>query len=201
MPNKNETQFVARLVSGERQAFKALVEENAGWMLQLAKRYTKSEATAADCVQESFLLVFRKIGDFEERSSLRSWIRSIVVSQALMKLRKSAQSDEQSLDHFIPEFDRDGLLVGPVSIANDPVEAVVSQREVSSIVRVAIAELPDSYRAVLLLRDIEGYSTRETAEALAISESAVRTRLHRGRSELKKQLLPTMSPKTLDDIL
>ncbi len=201
MQCEDESEFVARLMSGNKLAFKTLVEENAGWMLQLAKRYTKSEATAADCVQESFLLVFRKIGDFEGRSSLRSWMRSIVVSQALMKLRKSAQSNERSLDEFTPEFDHNGFLVGSVSISDTPVEALVRQREVSNIVLDAIAELSESSRAVLLLRDIEGYSTRETADALAISESAVRTRVHRGRSQLKKRLLPTMGPKSLDDIL
>jgi len=201
MRGRDETEFVALLVSGDTQAFKALVEENAGWMLRLAKRFTKSEAAAADCVQESFLLIFRKIGDFEGRSPLRGWIRSIVVNQALMKQRQRAQSDEQPLENWAPEFDHNGFLIGPVTIANDSASALVSQREISNIVQMAIGELPDSYRAVLLLRDIEGYSTREAADALAISEGAVRTRLHRGRSELKRRLLPTMGPQTLDEII
>lgn len=201
MDGPTEAEFVAQLVRGDKQAFRSLVEENAGWMLQLAKRYTKSEATAADCVQESFLLIFRKISKFEGRSSLRTWMRSIVINQALMKLRKMAQSDEQELEQSQARFDRNGFLIGPISISDEPVEALISQREVSKLVRVAIEELPDKYRAVLLLRDIEGYSTRDTAQVLEISEATVRTRLHRGRMELKRRLLPSMGPKSLDDIL
>lgn len=201
MGDQDESEFVARLVAGDKFAFRSLVNEHAGWMLQLAIRFTKSEAIAAECVQESFLMVFRKVTDFEGRSSLRTWMRKILVSQALMKLRKSAQAEEYPLEQIEPEFDRNGFLIGPVSISDEPAEALVSRREVSEIVRVAIAELPDPFRAILLLRDIEGYSTRETAELLEISPGAVRTRLHRARSELKKQLLPTMGPKSLDEIL
>jgi len=196
-----DAELACRLKAGDKKAFALLVERNAGWMLNLAKRYTNSEATAADCVQESFLLVFRKIDDFEGRSSLKTWMRTIVINQALMKLRKMARSEEQSLDQYDPEFDKNGFLVGPVAISDEPVEALVSKRQVANMVQVAIAELPDFYRAVLLLRDIDGYSTRETADALELSESAVRTRLHRARSALKANLLPTMGVKYLDDIL
>ncbi|MEP5938183.1 MAG: sigma-70 family RNA polymerase sigma factor [Erythrobacter sp.] len=201
MSEQAESEFVSRLKQGEKQAFRTLVDENAGWMLQLAKRYTQSDATAADCVQESFLQIYRKISDFEGRSSLRTWMRSIVVNQALMKLRKVAKDKEQEWKQSEPKFDRNGFLIGPISITNNHVEDLVLQREVSSIVRDAINGLPDKFRAVLLLRDIEGYSTQKTAQALEISESAVRTRLHRARMKLKNCLLPTMGPKTLDDIL
>ncbi len=201
MSEHAEGEFVSRLKQGEKQAFRALVDDNAGWMLQLAKQYTQSDATAADCVQETFLQIYRKISDFEGRSSLRTWMRSIVVNQALMKLRKIAQDKEQEWKQSEPKFDRNGFLIGPISIANNHAEDLIVQREVSSIVRDAINGLPDKFRAVLLLRDIEGYSTQKTAQALEISESAVRTRLHRARMELKNCLLPTMGPKSLDDIL
>ncbi len=201
MSEHAEGEFVSRLKQGEKQAFRALVDDNAGWMLQLAKQYTQSDATAADCVQETFLQIYRKISEFEGRSSLRTWMRSILVNQALMKLRKIAQDKEQEWKQSEPKFDRNGFLIGPISIANNHAEDLIVQREVSSIVRDAINGLPDKFRAVLLLRDIEGYSTQKTAQALEISESAVRTRLHRARMELKNCLLPTMGPKSLDDIL
>lgn len=196
-----EVTLISQLKNGNEKVFSKIVGDHAGWMFMLAKRFTNCDADAADCVQESFTILLKKIGDFEGRSSLKTWLHKIVVNQALMKIRKKSNLREQSLDQYLPEYDRNGLHIGPVRISDQPVEALVSQREIAAKVRLVIAELPDIFRAILILRDLEGYSTIETAQLLDIEEGAVRTRLHRARHALKKNLEPTLGAAYLGDIL
>src|SRR5581483_5998724 len=153
---------------GDRHAGERLVREHGGWMLALAQRYVRDRALAEDCVQEAFLQVFRSIRAFEGRSALKSWLFRIVVNTALMKLRSRRASLEQLFDD------------------------VPSQAEGCELVAAKLMELPDSYRIVLLLRDIEGLSTEETARLLATTPGAVKVRLHRARAALKVLVQPVL---------
>lgn len=197
----NDADLISRLVRGDEEAFASAVKEHAGWKFNLVRRFTNCDADAEDCVQESFAFFVQKIGDFEECSTLKTWLHRVVVNQALMKMRKKTNLREQSLDQFLPEFDRNGRRVDPVSISDESVEALISNNETTWKVMLAIAELPDIFRAILILRDLEGYSTAETAELLEIEEGAVRTRLHRARHALRIKLAPTLGAKFLEDIL
>lgn len=87
----DETDLISRLVRGDEDAFATVVKSHAGWMLSLARRFTNCDADAADCVQESFAILFNKIGEFEGRSTLKTWLHRVVVNQALMKLRKKKE--------------------------------------------------------------------------------------------------------------
>ena len=101
----------------------------------------------------------------------------------------------------MPDFDDNGFLIGPVQITDETAEQLLSKKEVAGIVRQAIDDLPETYRTILLLRDIEELSTAETADLLEIDEGAARTRLHRARTALKKKLEPLFDAKYLDDVL
>jgi len=195
------TDLTSRIVAGDGQAFEQLVHEHAGWMLALAHRFTNCEMEAADCVQESFLTVLKNAESFQGRSTLKTWLHRIVVNQALMKIRKKTNLREESFDEYSPRYDRNGFLIGPVRISDETVEALVSKKEIAEKVQNAIRQLPDMHRVILLLRDIEGFSTAETAEALEITDAAVRTRLHRARTALKKILEPVLGATYLDDVL
>jgi len=197
----DERDEVARLKRGDTAAFETIVRKNAGWMLVVARRITNCNEDAADCVQESFALVLRKVNGFEERSSFKTWLHRIVVNQALMKLRKRRRVREESIDDLMPMFDSNGLLIGPVRMANETVEDLASKNDISAKVRQAINELPDSYRTILLLRDIEEMTTAETSEVLDVPEGTLRTRLHRARNALRKKLETMFKPLYLDDIL
>ena len=118
-----------------------------------------------------------------------------------MKIRKKSNLREQPLEDHLPEFDKNGFLIGPIRISDESVEALVSKKEIAEKVRTAIAQLPDIYRAILMLRDIEGFSSTEVANLLNIEDGAVRTRLHRARHALKKTLEPTLGVTYLNDIL
>jgi len=192
---------ITKLENGGKEAFERFVKEHAGWMLKLAKQLTNCDDDAADCVQDTFTIILKKIGDFEGRSSLKTWLYRIVVNQALMKVRKKTNLREQSLDEYLSEFDVNGLLIGPVRMSEESVESLVSKKNVAEKVRIAISESPNNYRLVLMLRDIEGFSTIETANMLDIEIGTARTRLHRARQALKKILEPILGVIYLDDIL
>ena len=159
-------------------------------MLSVARRILRNEDDARDCLQDAFIQAYRAIGKFEGRSSLGSWLHRIVVNAALMKLRGRKSRPEQSIEDLMPAFDAENCRVEPMWQIEESVEAMIGRREVRDIVLASIDKLPESYRTVLLLRDIEEYTTTEVAETLGINRGAVKVRLHRARAALKKLLEP-----------
>lgn len=193
MPNEPlEQQSLAP--AGSQQANNAqveqLVREHIGWMLALAQRMLGDRALAEDAVQDAFLEVFRALDRFEGRASLKTWLHRITVNAALMKLRKQKRLAEQQIDEYLPEFDRYECRIEIPWTYLAPVEDVLESEHLRTLVSTSISALPDQYRTVLQLRDIEGYDTGEVAKLLDISESNVKVRLHRARAALKKRLEP-----------
>jgi RNA polymerase sigma-70 factor (ECF subfamily) len=186
----DEHDLVRRLQAGEDAAFGELVRENAGRLLAVARRLLRSEEDARDALQEAFLQAFRGIGRFEGDARLSTWLHRIVVNASLMKLRTRARKPEQSIDELLPRFYEDGHRIDPGpawrSDEPDPVES----RELRTLVRASIDRLPEIHRNVLLLRDIEGLSTEETARMLDIKADTVKVRLHRARQALRTLLHP-----------
>ncbi len=178
--------------AGDKLATERFIRLNAHWMLAVARRYVKDEGLAEDCVQESLLNALRNLDKFEERSGIKTWLHRIVINSCLMKLRSSGRASEEPIDHLLPQFDQnDGRLEAPWSQLATPDE-ILEQHELCALVRAKIAELPDSYRIVLLLRDIEELSTEDVARLLGVSAPAVKVRLHRARSALKKLIEPIL---------
>jgi RNA polymerase sigma-70 factor, ECF subfamily len=188
----SESALVEQLRSGDRPATERFVREHVGWMLALAQRYVKDASVAEDCVQEAFLQAFRGIGEFEGRSALRSWLYRIVSNTALMKLRSRRRAIEQPIEDTLAHIDRDCCRMGaPWAELATPHE-ILERKQARELVVAKMMELPDSYRIVLLLRDIEGMSTEETARALAMTEGAVKVRLHRARAAFKMLVEPVV---------
>ena len=188
-----EAQLVFSLAQGEDSGFETLVRSYGPLVMAVGRRYLRSEADAADCFQDTFIAVFESIGQFEQRSSLRHWVRGIAINKCLMRLRKRHRQREQSIEHLLPLFDERGHRLEVASPAQkDGIEELLDAEQLHRVVRETIDELPDRYRLVLLLRDIDGYSTRESASILGIKESAARTRLHRARTALKFLLQPVL---------
>jgi len=169
-----------------------LVRANIAWMLALAERLLRDRALAEDVVQESFIRAFRGLATFEGRSSLESWLHRITTNTALSKLRQLNRLAEQPIDEYLPEFDQHDCRVEAPWPALATVDDIVENEDLRRRVYAGIGELPDAYRMVLQLRDIEGYATAEVAKLLEISESNVKVRLHRARSALKKLLEPIL---------
>ncbi len=188
----SEGELVEALKTGNNAATEFLVRTHAPWMLAVARRITVDTALAEDCVQEALIKALRGIYGFEVRAGLKSWLHRIVVNQALMRLRTRKRQNEEPIDELLPAFDETaGRIEGPQQRIATPYE--VAEREDRRVfVRSKIDQLPESYRIVLQLRDIEEMTTREVAEALGLSESNVKVRLHRARSALKILFEPVL---------
>ena len=169
-----------------------MVRNNIGWMICVAGRLLGDHTLAEDVVQEAFISAFRGLDKFQNRSTLRTWLHRITVNAALMKLRQLKRLAEQPIDEFLPEFDKNECRIEAAWQAIPSTEEIVANEQQREWVHTAIKQLPDAYRIVLLLRDIEGYDTGEVAQLLDISESNVKVRLHRARAALKKLIEPLL---------
>ena len=181
------------MIGKDKAATEQFVRANVGWMLAVAKRIVIDGAIAEDVVQDAFSNVFKNLETFRGDAALKTWIHRIVVNQALMALRKQRRRNEQSIDELLPEFDGSGCRIDEPSmlshLAQTP-EALLLSNDRRQQVLASIDRLPDSYRVVLMLRDIEELSTAEAAELTGLSETNVKVRLHRARAALKKLLSP-----------
>lgn len=183
-----EAEFVAALARGNGAAYEQLVRQHGGRMLAVARRMLSSEADADDAVQEAFLAAFRAIGSFQGQSQLGTWLHRIVVNACLMRLRSRAARPSVSIESLLPTFDETGHHTRtPVAWSTTPDE-LASRAELRAQVRSCIDRLPEGYREVLVLRDLEELDTEETARALGIHPGAVKTRLHRARQALRTLL-------------
>lgn len=169
-----------------------MVRDNIDWMIIVAQRLLSDRALAEDAVQDAFISAFRSYHKFENRSSLKTWLHRITVNSALMKLRKIKRLSEQTIDAFLPEFDQYDCRIEARWNNITSIEDIMENEQSQAQVHAAIDKLPDAYRNVLLLRDIEGYDTREVSELLELSESNVKVRLHRARAALKKLIEPLL---------
>ena len=184
-----DADLVRRLKAGDEDAYATIVRTLGGRMLAVARRFLQDEDLARDAVQDAFLSAFRSIHAFDGDAQLATWLHRIVVNAALMKLRTRRRKPEQSIEPMLPAFAEDGHHAGrPVVAWTASAEEALLRREARERVRAAIADLPERYRAVLLLRDIEERSTREAADLLGITENAVKLRLHRARQALATRL-------------
>ncbi|MGJ8598137.1 RNA polymerase sigma factor [Sulfitobacter sp.] len=170
--------------------FEGLVRANIGWMLGLAGRILNDHDLAKDAVQLAFSKIHLKIDQFEGRSHPKTWMHRIVVNEALMILRKKKRANEQSIDQLLPSFDARGMRVPVPHVTAETSETALHSKQTVSIVRELISELPDAYRVVLQLRDIEEMTTAEVSDFLEITETNVKVRLHRARTALKSLLEP-----------
>jgi len=187
-----EHALTARLAAGDEAAFEVLVRTFGGRMLAVATQLLKNESDAKDAVQDAFLSAFRSIERFEGKSRLSTWLHRVTVNAALMKLRTKRRRPELEIDALQPDFEDDGHhRIEPKAWDLNPVDSA-AKNEVRTKVRDHIEELPETYRSVILLRDIAQLDTRETAEILEISENAVKIRLHRARLALRTLLDPSL---------
>lgn len=186
----DEADLVARLRAGESRAYQEVLSAYSGRMLAVARRLLRNEDDARDALQDAFLSAFKSIDRFEGGSRLSTWLHRIQVNACLMKLRTRRRKPEESIEDLLPRFQADGHAEEPSVLWKESAERALERHETRDLVRRAIEKLPDSYRTILLLRDIEDVSTEQTADHLGISPNAVKIRLHRARQALRTLLDP-----------
>ncbi len=195
--NFDDADFLGRLRAGDAAAFETMVRATTARLLATARRFLRDDGAARDAVQESFLQAFRALPGFEGSAALGTWLHSILVRNCLMKLRRDrAHPTEQILDGMLPSFARDGHRrnVGPAW--RSAPEAAITDEE-RQLVHERIGRLPEDFRNVILLRDIEELDTRQVAALLEVSESVVKTRLHRAHQALRELLDPSLRKGSL----
>lgn len=176
------------LLAGEARACERFVRETTPRALATARRYFSNEADALDALQDAYASAFRALSKFEGGSALTTWFHRIVVNACLMKLRARRRRPERALEDLLPRFKDDGH---PEEFFRDWTpreESGIERDETRRIVRSCIEQLPEAYREIVLVRDIEGLDTGEAAALLGITENAVKTRLHRARQALRELL-------------
>jgi RNA polymerase sigma-70 factor (ECF subfamily) len=189
-PGIDDAALVARLRAGDDEAFELVVRTYSGRLLAVTRRILVSDEDARDALQDAFLSAFRSLDRFEGGSLLSTWLHRIAVNAALMKVRTRRRRPEESIESLLPVFREDGHHQESVASWTEPADVAMARAESRALVRQCIDQLPDSYRTVLLLRDIEEMDTAEAAQALGISANAVKIRLHRARQALRTLLAP-----------
>ncbi len=183
--------LLRRASGGDFEAFSVLVERFQRRVFAVARRIVGDQHDAEDVTQQTFLSVLDHLGDFREESSVATWILRIATNHALKVLRKRRGLPTVSLD--APTGDGEdsyGTLPHPEFIARwrDEPSRLAEQSEVRLLIEAALDELPEKYRVVFVLRDVEGLSVKETAEALGLTEANVTIRLLRARLDLRERL-------------
>ena len=188
----DEKELITGIRNGNETCYKNLVQKYWNELNFLANRLLGDEAIAKDCVQEAFIKAITKISSFEGRGSFRAWLHQIVVNEALIELRKKTARKEETLDQFMLDFDETGHYVESYRGHSVSLDVLQESIEVKQQLKQSIDKLPDNFRIILILRDYEGYSTREVAEKLDMTEQNVKVRLHRARLALRNLLQPLL---------
>jgi RNA polymerase sigma-70 factor (ECF subfamily) len=184
----NDTEIIKAINSGQFDLFHELVKRYEQKLYNFSLRMCRDPSDAEDMVQETFLNVFRYLKDFRYETKFKNWLYRIAASTCIKKRRKSkfAPERELSLEDFIPKDEAEAQEQVP-NWAMMPLDQLLNE-ELADMVNQAILSLPEKYRLVIVLRDIEGFSTAETAQILGLSAANVKVRLHRARLFLREKL-------------
>lgn len=182
-----ERELLARLRVGDAAAYEELVRTHGPRLLGLARRLVGNDEDARDVLQDAFASAFKGLPGFAGDAKLSTWLHRIVVNRALMKLRTRRRHPEHPIEELLPAFESNGHHAAHYASWSDP-DRVLQRLETRDLVRSQVDRLPDNYRAVIVLRDLEELDTAETARMLGLTENAVKIRLHRARQALRTLL-------------
>jgi RNA polymerase sigma-70 factor (ECF subfamily) len=182
----DELSLVRAAKAGNIEAFEQLIRRYDRNVFRIAQHITQNREDAEDVVQDAFLKAFQNLQGFQEQSKFYTWLVRIAVNEALMKLRRRRTGKIVSLDEDV-QTEEDSVPREVADWAPNP-EQLYNQAELKDILEKTIQGLPAGFRTVFVLRDVEGLSTEETAEALSLSIPAVKSRLLRARLQLRNRL-------------
>jgi RNA polymerase sigma-70 factor (ECF subfamily) len=190
-----DMELALRAKARDADAFRAIMRINNQKLYRLARSIIRNDSEAEDIVQETYVTAFAHLSSFRGEASLATWLSRIAINEALGRLRKrrraaSVISGEPASDAHIIPF--------PLAASGDDPERTMAQRQILRLVEQATDTLPDVYRTVFVARVIEGLSMEETADLLGLKPQTVKTRLHRARALVRKQLDERIGPIMLD---
>jgi len=190
--------LAARAAAGDADAFEALVSRHEARVYRLAYRLTGSDADARDVLQDAFLAAYRGLASFRGAARFSTWLHRITTNAALMHRRARQRRPAESLEEFLPRFDADGQHAPEVAElrAASRADDLLDEKLLAAEARAALARLPDLYREVFVLRDLEELDTSEVASLLHLDAATVRQRVHRARLMLRGYLSHLVGART-----
>jgi RNA polymerase sigma-70 factor (ECF subfamily) len=186
-----EAELIASILAGEREKFHILILPYEAQLFRTAFALVKNQQEAEDVVQDAVLKAYRNLRSFRGDAKFSTWLISITLNEARGRLRRENRAVVDSLD----ERREENADFTPAALTDwrEVPLAALERQEIRALVQKAVAELPDSYREIVTLRDIEECSVNDTAAVLGISVALVKVRLHRARMLLQKRLAPLLS--------
>jgi RNA polymerase sigma-70 factor (ECF subfamily) len=186
MSRKTDTELVDQLKRGDTTAFRELVDRHSSKVYQLALKLTRNETDAEDVLQETFLRVYHRIETFRGEAAFSSWLYRIAANACFAKLGERKKHEHLDIEDVHPDFE-----APKGGVTNDwsrQPDSVLLGKEATGVLKDAVDQLPEDFRVVFLLRDVEGLSNAQAAEILDLTVAAVKSRLHRARLVLRKKL-------------
>lgn len=189
MEPASEQALIASILAGDREKFHLLIRPYERQIYRTALALVKNEAEAEDVVQDAVLKAYRKLASFRGDAKFSTWLIAITLNEARGRLRKESRTVLDSLD----ERENSGDYT-PAALTDwrEVPLAALERQEIRALIQQAVSELPDTYREIVTLRDVEELSVNDTATLLGISVALVKVRLHRARMMLQKKLVPKL---------
>ena len=184
----SDTEVVDRVLGGETGVYELLMRRYNQRLFRVIRSVIPNDLRAEDVLQETWVRAYEHLGQFAGRSTFATWVTRIAFHEALARVRKSRRwmPMENDRGDIVPDVSRQST--------EDTPEALAIRGQLRTVLGAAIDALPEGYRSVFVLREVEQLSTGETAECLGVSEEAVKTRLHRSRALLRRELTVRMGP-------
>jgi RNA polymerase sigma-70 factor, ECF subfamily len=186
---RNEAELIARILAGEKDLFHDLIRPYERMLYLTAFSIVKNETDAEECAQDAVVNAYRHLDRFRGDAKFSTWLVTIVVNEARQKLRKASRAKEDSLDETIAGEEQE-FTPAPLTDWREIPSEALERKELRETLQKAVADLPDIYRQVFTLRDLQEMNVAETAAALGVNENIVKVRLHRARMMLQKSLAP-----------
>jgi RNA polymerase sigma-70 factor (ECF subfamily) len=182
MPQQTDEQLISLAREGDTEAFESLMKRYRARVFRLAMRFTRDKDDSEEVLQEVFLTVYQKLGQFEGKSSFSTWLYRVAVNTALMRIRVRDKAEIVPIDDV-----HDNLVQEDAETAEAPEDRLITEEALAEIER-AMISMPLDFKTVIILRDIESFTNEETAEIMGLTVAAVKSRLHRARAYLRKRL-------------
>jgi RNA polymerase sigma-70 factor (ECF subfamily) len=192
----NEAGLIARILGGEKELFHELIRPYERMVYLTLLSIVKNEADAEDGAQEAVINAYKHLASFRGDAKFSTWLTSIAINEGRRRLRKAKSATEESIEEEAEGYEGDYTPAPLTDWREIPLETL-ERKEIREALRGAVAELPDIYRQVFTLRDLEELNVEETAQALGVTANVVKVRLHRARILLQKRLVPFLKTTAL----
>ena len=192
-----EAELVRRALARDGEAFRVIMQRHNRRLYRVARGVVHDDSEAEDVVQEAYVLAFSNLAKFRGDASLATWLTRITLNEALGRLRRSRPTVDLSILDS-PQGEGAQVIPFPTMPSNEDPERNAAQREIRCLIERAIDELPEIFRVVFVMRDVEDMSIEETAAFLSLRPETVKTRLHRARKLLRQALNDKLAPVLTD---